>query len=72
MAMIEARPLIAQGVEPFATIMEAVTELAAGEALEVLAPFEPVPLEGVLSARGFTAEAVVGEGGDWQVTSRRG
>jgi hypothetical protein len=37
----------------------------------VLAPFEPVPLEGVLSARGFPYEATgLGDGG-WQVTFGR-
>ena len=72
MAVVDARPLIAQGLEPFATVMEAVSQLVAGEELVVLAPFEPVPLEGVLSAQGFTAEAVELEGGDWRVIFRRG
>lgn len=64
MAVVDARPIIAQGAEPFATIMEAVSRLAPGEELVVLAPFEPVALEGVLSAQGFTAAAAELEGGD--------
>ena len=51
--------------------MAVVAALGEGEELVVLAPFEPVPLEGVLSARGFSYHTTdVGEGG-WQVTFRR-
>jgi uncharacterized protein (DUF2249 family) len=51
--------------------MTAVAALGEDEELVVLAPFEPVPLEGVLSARGFSYEATgLGDGG-WQVTFRR-
>lgn len=71
MSCVDARPIIAGGDEPFDAIMEAVAALAPDEDLVVLAPFEPVPLEGVLSSQGFTYEAeAIGEG-DWQVTFRR-
>lgn len=46
MATVDARPIMAAGGEPFETIMAAATSLAPGEELVVLAPFEPVPLEG--------------------------
>ncbi|HET9059064.1 MAG TPA: DUF2249 domain-containing protein [Acidimicrobiales bacterium] len=71
MVTIDARPIIADGREPFETIMSAVSELADGEDLVVLAPFEPVPLEGVLSSQGYSYEAKDMGGGDWQVTFRR-
>lgn len=71
MATIDARPIISAGEEPFDTIMAAVASLQNGEELIVLAPFEPVPLEGVLSSQGFTFEAAEIGGGDWQVTFRR-
>lgn len=71
MAQVDARPIIAAGGEPFETIMAAVAGLADGEDLVVLAPFEPVPLEGVLSSQGFAYEADEVGGGDWQVTFRR-
>ncbi|MGH9297983.1 MAG: DUF2249 domain-containing protein [Acidimicrobiales bacterium] len=71
MATVDARPIIAAGCEPFDTIMAAMGDLAESEELVVLAPFEPVPLEGVLSSQGFTYEAVDLGGGDWQVTFRR-
>lgn len=71
MALVDARPIIASGGEPFETIMSAVSSLGDGEELVVLAPFEPVPLEGVLSSQGFTYEPEDLGGGDWQVTFRR-
>ena len=71
MATVDARPIIAAGDEPFDTIMAAVADLADGEELTVLAPFEPVPLEGVLGAEGFSYEADDLGDGDWRVTFRR-
>jgi hypothetical protein len=71
MATVDARPIIASGGEPFDTIMAAVAGLEDDEELVVLAPFEPVPLEGVLGSQGFDHEAVHLGGGDWQVTFRR-
>jgi len=68
---IDARPIIAAGDEPFDLIMAAVGALERDEELVVLAPFEPVPLEGVLGAQGFSYEAVDLGDGDWQVTFRR-
>jgi uncharacterized protein (DUF2249 family) len=71
MATIDARPIIAAGDEPFDTIMSAVSSLAEDEELVVLAPFEPVPLEGVLSSQGFSYQAEELGGGDWKVTFRQ-
>lgn len=71
MATVDARPIIASGGEPFETIMAAASSLEDDEELVVLAPFEPVPLEGVLSSQGFSYEVEdLGEG-DWRVTFRR-
>lgn len=71
MATLDARPIIAAGEEPFDRIMATVAGLEESEELIILAPFEPVPLEGVLSSQGFTYEAVAIGNGDWQVTFRR-
>src|SRR5579875_3533996 len=71
MATVDARPIIASGGEPFEAIMAAAGALADGEELVVLAPFEPVPLEGVLSSQGFSYEAQDLGGGDWRVVFRR-
>ncbi len=71
MATLDARPIIAAGEEPFDQIMAAVAELKDNEEFVILAPFEPVPLEGVLSSQGFSYDAVAIGNGDWQVTFRR-
>ena len=71
MATVDARPLIAAGDEPFDLIMAAVAALGAQEELVVLAPFEPVPLEGVLGAQGFSYEAQEIGADNWRVTFRR-
>jgi uncharacterized protein (DUF2249 family) len=66
--IVDARPILDRGEEPFQAIMSAVGETGPGERLVVLAPFEPVPLEGVLSSQGFTYDARELPGGDWRVT----
>lgn len=71
MATLDVRPIIAAGEEPFDTIMQAASSLPDGDDLVVIAPFEPVPLEGVLSSQGFSYEAEDLGGGDWQVTFKR-
>lgn len=69
--MVDARPTLAAGGEPFNEIMEAAGLVEVGEELVVYAPFEPVPLEGVLGEQGFTYVADELEGGDWKVTFSR-
>lgn len=54
--VLDVRPILDAGEEPFETIMNTVTGLQ-GEDLVVVAPFEPVPLEGVLSSQGYLFEA---------------
>lgn len=68
--VFDARPVIAAGDEPFSQIMAAVASLAPGQDFVVLAPFEPVPLEGVLGSQGFVHDAAEIGGGDWRVTFR--
>ncbi|MBS1837881.1 MAG: DUF2249 domain-containing protein, partial [Actinobacteria bacterium] len=64
--VLDVRPLIERGEEPFGTIMETVADLD-GRALVLVAPFEPTPLEGVLSAQGFSYRSEqVGES-EWRV-----
>jgi uncharacterized protein (DUF2249 family) len=52
--------------------MDAAARVDDGEVLVVYAPFEPVPLEGVLGEQGFGYVADQLESGDWRVTFRRG
>lgn len=69
--VVDARPTLAAGGEPFAEIMDAAAQVDDGEVLVVYAPFEPVPLEGVLGEQGFSHVAEQLDSGDWRVTSRR-
>jgi hypothetical protein len=50
---LDVRPVLARGEEPFDAIMEAAAGISEAGTLELLAPFEPVPLYRVLSRRGF-------------------
>jgi uncharacterized protein (DUF2249 family) len=50
---LDVRPILAAGGEPFETIMAAINDLPDGDALELTAPFDPVPLYAVLGAQGF-------------------
>lgn len=69
--VVDARPTLASGGEPFGEIMEAAAQVGDGEVLVVLAPFEPVPLEGVLGEQGFQHVVDELEGGSWRVTFHR-
>lgn len=71
MAHLDVREDLRQGREPFSKIMETVAGLAEGEDLELIAPFEPVPLYRVLERRNFTHEAEQQPDGSWRVVFRR-
>lgn len=64
---LDVRPLLLIGGEPFPAIMEAVAELAPGEALRLYATFRPVPLFKVMAERGFDHQVREIGGGDWEV-----
>ncbi len=67
MATLDVRPDIEKGGDPFNRIMATVKTLKAGEALEVIAPFEPFPLYDVLEQRGFTHKATANTDGSFKV-----
>lgn len=64
---LDVRPILRSGGEPFSAIMQAVNGLSAGQALRLLATFEPVPLYAVLGKKGFDHAAREIGGGDWEV-----
>lgn len=65
--VLDVRPDLANGGEPFVRIMEAASTIQSGETLVIIAPFEPVPLYDVLAARGFTHETVKIAPDEWVV-----
>lgn len=66
--ILDVRPDLARGQDPFATIMQAVGHLRAGQELLLIAPFEPVPLYTVLEQRGFAHATEYTAPNEWRVT----
>lgn len=51
--ILDVRPILESGSDPFKEIMETVTTLPEGYALELINSFEPVPLMKIMEKRGF-------------------
>lgn len=62
---LDVRPIIAEGVEPFAKIRAAVDALQLGEGLSVVAPFLPSPLIEKLGNEGFQSRVERQNGNSW-------
>lgn len=52
---LDVRPVLQKGVDPFQEIMAARQQLKPGQSLELVAPFEPVPLISLFTNQGFSA-----------------
>lgn len=68
--ILDVRPDLNQGQDPFAKIMQAVGQLSTGQELLLIAPFEPVPLYDVLGQRGFAHATENAAPNEWRVTFR--
>jgi uncharacterized protein (DUF2249 family) len=64
---IDVRPLCAAKRPPLPAILAAVSRLAPGQGLRVIAPFEPAPLYDLLGQRGFSHTASRRPDGAWEV-----
>lgn len=64
---LDVRPILAGGGEPFDLILETASRIPVGGELELVAPFDPVPLVPHLRLRGFR-RGVIAEGHDGVVT----
>ncbi|HZC05386.1 MAG TPA: DUF2249 domain-containing protein [Ktedonobacterales bacterium] len=69
--VLDVRPTLAAGDEPFEQIMLAAAATPAGEALVIIAPFEPAPLYGALGAQGFAHETRQMAADEWIVRFTR-
>lgn len=69
--VLDVRPVLEQGGEPFVQIMEAAERIPPGKTLVLVAPFEPVPLYGVLGARGFAHASQQLAADEWVVRFMR-
>ncbi len=65
--VMDVRPLIAKGAEPFTTIRARVDTLKAGEGLTVIAPFLPAPLIEKLGSEGYRSRVQHQPDGAWAV-----
>lgn len=69
--VLDVRPDLESGGEPFVSIMEAATGLLPDQTLVIIAPFEPVPLYDVLGTRGFTHTTTMVTVEEWRVRFTR-
>ena len=65
--LLDVRPSLADGQDPFQQIMAALPKLLPGQGLAVRAPFEPRPLFGVLAAKGYQANSTRLAADDWVI-----
>lgn len=65
--LLDVRPDLRAGKEPFPRIMAAVAALPSGSTLHLRAPFQPVPLFDVLGRRGFRYDVVSHADDDWSI-----
>lgn len=65
--VLDVRPILSGGEEPFSHIQEAVRKLLPGQALLLKAPFEPYPLYHFMKQQGYDAFPQEGASGQWEI-----
>lgn len=60
--------MVAAQRPPLPAILSAISALKPGQALLLIAPFEPAPLYDLLAQRGFTHASRRRGDGDWEIT----
>jgi uncharacterized protein (DUF2249 family) len=69
--ILDVRPILARGEEPFSQILARVDALAPKEGITVVAPFMPAPLIELLKGEGFQVTVEHSGAGTWSVQIRR-
>jgi uncharacterized protein (DUF2249 family) len=69
--VIDVRPILAAGGEPLSGILAVAEALAEGGELVVIAPFDPVPLFGLMRQMGFSHASEPEPGGAVRVVFTR-
>ena len=64
---LDVREELRRGSEPLPLIMKAINGLAPGQALRLLATFEPLPLYALLAHKGYGHQGIRYGEGDWEV-----
>lgn len=65
--VLDVRPLLARGVEPFGAIVEAKSQLSPGQSFILRAPFEPVPLYALFQEDDYQVDVKKHAEGDWEI-----
>ena len=65
--LLDVRPILAKGIEPFSRIRKSIDSLEPDEGLSVIAPFLPSPLIEKLGGEGFESRVERQIGGGWAV-----
>lgn len=69
--VLDVRPVLAKGDEPYRLIMDTVGGLVPGETLVLRTPFDPTPLHRVLAGFGFSRSTRELAPGDFETEYRR-
>jgi hypothetical protein len=70
--VLDVRPVFASGGSPCSLIDQTVAELAPGQSMILIAPFQPVPLFTKLGQLGYSAHPQQTEDGAWAIEFRPG
>ncbi len=70
--LLDVRPILAAGGDPYDQILAAADALAPEQRLVIVNSFEPFPLYDVLAGRGFERSVERFPDGEWRITFRRG
>lgn len=65
--LLDVRPFLASGQDPFLEIMNAKENLSDGQELHLIAPFKPIPLMHIFESEGYRVETSVPREGEWHV-----
>ncbi len=65
--VLDVRPLLARGQDPFTAIMAAKARLDPEQPLRLIAPFEPLPLFDVFAADGYAARSQRVADDEWHI-----
>ncbi|HKB70062.1 MAG TPA: DUF2249 domain-containing protein [Thermoanaerobaculia bacterium] len=70
--ILDVRPILQSGGDPLNEILAAADTVPEGGSLVVIAPFEPMPLYGVMRQLGFSHETETETGGGFRIVFTRG
>jgi hypothetical protein len=69
--MLDVRPALAEGQDPFGAIMRAIGQPGVDQELLFITPFEPTSLYTLLEHHGLTHHAEQATANEWHITLRR-